>query len=155
MNLKLKGAALISVSLFLAACNSTQNGYSGNHPVQRTNDSELNTIVFIDHDLNRTDLNKTLFGTNVKTTVKVTIDRSGMSRTDTGNLEVWTVLRNRTDYDLQVEGKAIFFDASTKPLHDESNWRRVYIPANGTATYSETSLNSQAANFVVELREGR
>jgi hypothetical protein len=155
MRNQIKFVALLAGGLFLGACNTTQNGYSGNHPVQRTSNTELNSIVFIDHALNRTDLTKTPLGTNAKTTVKVTIDRSGIRNTETGTIEVWSILRNRTDYDLQLEGKAMFFDAASAPIGDESMWRRVYVPANGTAVYRETSLSSQAANFILEFREGR
>lgn len=141
--------------LTLAGCQSTQNGYSGNHPVQRTTTNEMNTIVFIDHDLNRTDITRSIFGEYVRDTFKVTLDRSGIATSPTGQMEVWTMIRNRTDYDLQVEGKAIFFDANQVPLPDESMWRRVYVPANGTAIYRETSLDNRAQYFLLELREGR
>ncbi|CUA86714.1 hypothetical protein [Pseudidiomarina woesei] len=154
--MKTRLALASALVLTLAACGTTtQNGYTGANPVQRTITNELNTIVFIDHNLNRTDITKTIFGEKVSNTVKVTLDRSGMSNTATGQLEVWTMIRNRTDYDLQIEGKALFFDANQAPLMDESMWRRVYVPANGTAIYKETSLNSQAEYFLVELREGR
>lgn len=144
------------LTLLLVGCGSTQNGYSGfNNPVQRTSTNELNSVVFIDHNLNRTDITKTFMGEKVTNTVKVTLDRSGVNNTATGQLEVWTMIRNRTDYDLQIEGKALFFDANQAPLMDESMWRRVYVPANGTAIYKEVSLNNQAQYFLVELREGR
>ncbi|RUO70980.1 hypothetical protein [Pseudidiomarina salinarum] len=154
-NIKTKVLAAVALSAFLAGCNSTQDGYAGAHPVQRTQTNEMNTIVFIDHALNRTDITRTPFGDRVRDTVKVTLDRSGMRNTETGQLEVWTTIRNRTDYDLQVEGKAMFFDADQAPLMDESMWRRVYVPANGTAVYREMSLNNRAQYFLVELREGR
>ncbi|MBR9906934.1 MAG: hypothetical protein GYB30_02660 [Gammaproteobacteria bacterium] len=154
--MKTKLALVTALVLTLAACGTTtQNGYTGANPVQRTTTNELNTIVFIDHSLNRTDITKTMFGEKVSNTVKVTLDRSGMSNTATGQLEVWTMIRNRTDYDLQIEGKALFFDANQAPLMDESMWRRVFVPANGTAIYKETSLNNRAEYFLVELREGR
>jgi hypothetical protein len=146
---------LAFAALTLCACQSTSNSYTGNHPVQRTADSEPNSIVFIDHKLNRTDITKTPLGDKVKHTVKITIDRSGIRNTETGTVEVWAILRNRTDFDLQVEGKAMFFDAAQAPLNDESMWRRVYVPANGTAVYRETSINNRAEFFLVELREGR
>ncbi|MDX1525715.1 MULTISPECIES: hypothetical protein [Pseudidiomarina] len=155
-NLGTKLVAIAAVTLLAAGCGSTtQNGYQGAHPVQRTTTNEMNTIVFIDHQLNRTDITKTIFGERVQDTVKVTLDRSGISNSATGQLEVWTMIRNRTDYDLQIEGKALFFDANQAPLMDETMWRRVYVPANGTAIYKETSLNDRAAYFLVELREGR
>lgn len=155
MKIIAKLCCFISLGFALTACQTTTNGYSGHNPVQRTETNELNTIVFVDHNLNRTELVATPLGKKAKSTVKITIDRSGFRTTETGTTEVWTVLRNRTDYDLQVEGKALFFDAGQAPLDDESVWRRVFIPANGTAVYRETSLNDRAEYFLVELREGR
>lgn len=155
MKRQLLGVAVMVLTLAACQSTTTQNGYSGANPVQRTTTNDLNTIVFIDHNLNRTDITQTAFGERVVETVKVTLDRSGMSNTATGQLEVWTMIRNRTDYDLQIEGKAMFFDANKAPLMDESMWRRVYVPANGTAIYKETSMNNRAQYFLVELREGR
>lgn len=155
MKALLKFSALAALAWTLSACQTTTNGYSAHHPTQRTQTNELNTIVFIDHNLNRTEIINTALGKKAKTTVKITIDRSGFRSTDTGTAEIWAVLRNRTDYNLQVEGKAMFFDADEIPLDDESVWRRVHVPANGTAVFRETSLNDQAEFFLLELREGR
>lgn len=145
----------VCIVVILGGCQSAPTKYSDHHPIQRTSDNELNSIIFVDHNLNRTDITKTLLGKKAITTLKINTDRSGIRTTSTGTIEVWAVLRNRTDHDLQVEGKTMFFDESQAPLNDESTWRRVYIPANGTAVYRESSLNDRAEYFVVELREGR
>lgn len=150
-----KLSCVVLLGLFVTACQTPTNGYSGHNPVQRTQDNELNTIVFIDHNLNRTEVINTPLGERAKSTVKVTIDRHDFETTETGTAEVWAVLRNRTDYNLDVEGKAMFFSANKAPLDDESVWRRVTIPANGTAVYRETSLNDRGEYFLLELREGR
>lgn len=138
----------------LTACSSTDQ-YSGIHPVQRTSNTEMNSIVFVDHKLNRTVITKSLLGERSHTTIKVDVESSGVRQTATGNTEVWAVLRNRTDYDLQVQGMTSFYDAGSAPLDDRSNWKRVYLPANSTALYKEVSVNQQAKYFVLELREGR
>lgn len=142
-----------AVSL-LSACASTDK-YIGIHPVQRTASTEMNSIVFVDHALNRTVITKSVLGERSRTTIKVDVESSGIRQTATGNTEVWAVLRNRTDYDLQVEGMTSFYDAGNAPLDDRSSWKRVYIPANSTALYKEVSVDQQAKYFVVELREGR
>lgn len=145
------------VSLFLvllAGCGSTSK-YTGQHPVQRLSNTEMNTIVFVDHSLNKTILRKSLTGETAHTTLKIDIESSGIRNTPTGNVEVWAVLRNRTDYDLQVEGMSSFYDQDQVPLDDRSNWKRVYLPANSTALYKEASVSADAKYFVVELREGR
>lgn len=142
--------------LMLSGCGSTSSsGYSDTHPVQRTQPLQMNSFSFIDHGLNRTYITKSLFGEKSNTTVKVTIESSGVRNTPTGTIEVWAMLRNRTDHDLQIEGMTSFFDNGQAPLDDRSAWKRVYIPANGTALYKESSLSNLAQHFMVELREGR
>lgn len=155
-------AAVITgvAAITLAGCASNNpdinpNNYGGSHPVQRTADMKMDTIVFIDHELNRTDIRKTFMQETLIDTVKVTVESSGVRKTAAGTLEVWAVLRNRTDYDLQAEGKTQFYDGGKAPLTDQSAWKRVYLPANGTSVYRETSLNQMAEHFIVEVREGR
>lgn len=152
--MKLRSIFLSGLMVALLGC--ANEPYTGHHPVQRTSNTEMNTFTFIDHNLNRTDVSKT-FGkvTNIKHTVKVTIESSGIKNTATGTIEVWAMLRNRTDYDLQIEGMASFYDSGKTPLDDRSSWKRIMIPANGTALYKESSLTPDAVHFLVELREGR
>lgn len=148
----------LSAIVLLSGCGSTSNSvYSDEHPVQRTQQLQMNSFSFIDHSLNRTYITKSLFGTieNTDTTVKITIESSGVRNTPSGTIEVWAMLRNRTDYDLQVEGMASFYDNGQAPLDDRSAWKRVYIPANGTALYKESSISNLAQHFMVEFREGR
>lgn len=145
---------MVGAASLLPGCASTDK-YGGTHPVQRTASTEMNSIVFVDHGLNRTIITKSVMGERSRSTVKVEVESSGIRQTPTGNTEVWAVLRNRTDYDLQVEGMASFYDAGSAPLDDRSSWKRVYIPANSTALYKEVSVDQQAKYFVVELREGR
>ena len=75
------------------------------------------------------------------------------SSTDT--LEIWSVMKNHTDHDLQVEGRTMFFDRDEVPLDDQTAWKRMYIPANSFATYREYSISPEAAFYIVEIREGR
>lgn len=87
---------------------------------------------------------------------KIAVERQGTRRTDTGTLEVWILLRNRTDYPHQVEGRTQFFDADTVPVEGPSAWKRVMLPPNGTQTYRELSTRAgDVAHYYVEMREGR
>ena len=77
-------------------------------------------------------------------------------RTPTGTIEVWAVLRNRTDSPLQIEGRAQFFDADRAPAEGPTAWQRVFLPPNGVATYKEASTKVlQIAHYYIEIREGR
>lgn len=126
-------------------------------PTQRLNKTEMNTIVFVDHNLNRSILSKNKFTGKeyIHETIKVSINSAGTRTGPTGLLEVWAVLRNHTDYPLQVEGQTSFYDEQNAPIDVPPMWKRVYIPANSIATYKENATDFASSNFIVELREGR
>lgn len=120
---------------------------------QRREGLTLNKVIFVDHELNRVELN-----TRKKTkhhTIKVSLQKVGGRRSPTGTLEIWSVMKNHTDHDLQVEGRAMFFDRDEIPLDDQTAWKRMYIPANSFATYREYSLSPEASFYIIEIREGR
>lgn len=120
---------------------------------QRREGLSLNKVIFVDHALNRVELNEKR---NTRhETIKVSLQKAGARRSPTNSLEVWSVLKNHTDYDLQVEGRATFFDSDEVPMNDQTAWKRLYVPANSFGTYREFSISQQAAYFIIELREGR
>jgi len=114
---------------------------------------QFDQVIYIDHDLNRIEL-ATLLSRERKV-VKVTTERFGAKKTETGMLRAWAVLKNRTDYALQVEGRVIFFDQDLLPIDDVTAWKRMYLPANGIGTYRDTSISFDAAHYMIELREAR
>lgn len=121
---------------------------------QRRESLTLNKVVFVDHQLNRVEVNEGWFGSN-NHTIKVSLQKAGSRKTSTDFLEVWSVLKNHTDYDLQVEGRTLFFDKDEVPVDDQTAWKRMYISANSFGTYREVSISPLAAYFVIELREGK
>lgn len=122
---------------------------------QRREELTLNRVIFVDHELNRVVLKEGFFNETKHQTLKVSLQKAGARRSPTDSLEVWSVLKNHTDYNLQVEGRATFFDADEVPLGDQTAWKRMYIPANSFATYREFSMSPMASYFIIELREGR
>jgi hypothetical protein len=87
---------------------------------------------------------------------KLAIESQGARRTATGTLEVYAVIRNRTDYPLQVEGRVQFFDPDKVPVEGPSAWQRVYLSPNSVQTFRETSTRvHDIAHYYVEIREGR
>lgn len=87
---------------------------------------------------------------------KIAVESTGSRRSATGTLEVWAVLRNRTDFPLQIEGRSQFFDASKVPAEKPSAWQRVMLPPQGVATYREFSTKIQEVSYYyIEIREGR
>jgi len=87
---------------------------------------------------------------------KIAIEDQGSQRTETGTLEVWAQIRNRTDFPLQIEGRVQFYDHNQGPLEGPTEWKRLMLPANTIATWKESSVKtSEVAYYFGEIREGR
>ena len=87
---------------------------------------------------------------------KIAVESTNSRRTATGTLEVWAILRNRTDFPLQIEGRTQFFDAAKAPAEGPTAWKRVSLPPQSVATYKEYSTNVEGISYYyIEVREGR
>lgn len=87
---------------------------------------------------------------------KIAVESTGSRRTPTGTVEAWAVLRNRTDFDLQVQGRVQFFDKTKAPVEGPTAWQRVFLPANSVSHFKELSINvMDVAYYYIEIREGR
>ena len=87
---------------------------------------------------------------------KIAIEATNSKRTPTQTLEVWTQIRNRTDYPLQVECRVQWFDGKQAPVDKPTAWQRIHLPPNSLETYREFSTNIYDINFYyIEIREGR
>jgi len=87
---------------------------------------------------------------------KIAVESTNSRRTPTGTLEAWAILRNRTDYALQIEGRIHFFDADRVPVEPPTAWQRVYLPPQSVDTYKECSTkSSEVTYYYIEIREGR
>ena len=86
---------------------------------------------------------------------KIAVENAGARRSATGTLEAWAILRNRTNYTQQLEGRVIFFDTQKAPLEGPTAWQRVILPANSINTFKEFSTNvMDVGYFYIEIREG-
>ena len=87
---------------------------------------------------------------------KIAIESQGARRSPTGTVEAFAVIRNRTDYPLQIEARVQFFDADKVPVEGPTAWQRVYLEANSVNSYKEASTRvHDVAHFLIEIREGR
>ncbi len=108
----------------------------------------MNSVNILDNSLQKWTKNTKLS--------KIAVESTNSRRTATGTLEAWSVLRNRTDFPLQIEGRITFFDKYERPVEAASVWKRVMLPAKSIGTYSEFSTATDAvAYYVIEIREGR
>ena len=87
---------------------------------------------------------------------KIAVESTNSRRTNTGTLEVWAVLRNRTDYPLKIEGRMQFFDKDKVLVDGPTAWQRIYLSPQSVETYQEFSTKtSEVQYYYVEIREGR
>ncbi len=87
---------------------------------------------------------------------KVFVEATNSRRTPTNTLEVWALFRNRTDYPLQLQCRASFYDATQAPVEGPTAWQRVMLPPNGTGHYKNVfSTIVDVGYYNIEVREGR
>jgi len=87
---------------------------------------------------------------------KIAIEGTGARRTPTDTVEVWSQIRNRTDYPLQIECRVQFFDKDKTPVEGPTAWQRVQLPPQALTVYKQSSLGTDNLNhFYIEIREGR
>lgn len=143
------------LTVLLTACSTVvQEGASPGVRVQEARAPQagirLNTVQIIDDGLQQWQ------GKDSQRWSKISVESTNSRRTATGTLEVWGVLRNRTDYPLQIEGRTTFFDQYEVPSEKPTAWRRVMLPPNGVTAYKELSVGTNdIAYYYIEIREGR
>lgn len=87
---------------------------------------------------------------------KISIQQTQSDRTETGTMQVWTILRNHTNFPLQIEGRTQFFDSEKTPVEEMTAWQRVQLPPKSIGTYKvRSTLKDKAKYFYIEIREGR
>ena len=86
---------------------------------------------------------------------KIAVEKLGVSRTATNTLQVYTVLRNRTDYPLQVQARVQFFDMNEMVVEGPSSWQRLMLDPQSIVSYKEFSTRTDCDYYYIEIREGR
>lgn len=151
---------LICSVLFLAGCNSVRV-YEGPAPAMRVEEGyaglRLNSVAILDDSLQEWYVVEDSQTGPVEhgKVGKIAVENVGARRTATNNVEVFAVLRNRTDYPLQVQGRVQFFDGMKAPVEGPSAWQRIYLPPNSIFSYKEFSTRMDASYYYIEIREGR
>jgi len=93
---------------------------------------------------------------SVVTRFKISVQQTQSDRTGTGTMQVWTILRNHTNFPLQIEGRTQFFDSRETPVEEMTAWQRVQLPPKGIGTYKvQSTRKDEGMHFYTEIREGR
>jgi uncharacterized protein YcfL len=86
---------------------------------------------------------------------KIAVEQTNWSRSENGMPQVWALLRNRTDYRVQVEARTRFYDAQRAPLSGPMAWERISLGPNNTETYRANGAQADVGFYSIEIREGR
>jgi uncharacterized protein YcfL len=77
------------------------------------------------------------------------------TRLPDGRLQVTAVLRNREHRRIQVQVQCVFKDGTWTPTGDETPWQDFILTENAQESASFTSMNDQAKNYTVRVRQAR
>ena len=159
-----KKLVCIAAMVVLAGCTTTivsegpAPGMKVESPSPYSAGVRMNAVAILDKSLQRWYIFENTMTGSIERGKKgkIAVESTGARRSPTGTLEAWTLLRNRTDYPLQVEGRVQFFDANKAPLEGPTSWQRIMLPANSVSSYSEFSTKvHDIAYYYIEIREGR
>jgi hypothetical protein len=157
LNIRISTAGYVTLLLAgllgatLIGCQTTKMSYEGPQPGEHVRNERapyarvnLDTVVIIDKAL------------QTQQSGKLAIERSGARRAPTGTLEVFAVIRNRTDFPQQIELRTQFFDSNGAPVEGPTAWKRLTLDSQSVNSYTEYSVGtSSIAHYYVEVREGR
>jgi uncharacterized protein YcfL len=74
---------------------------------------------------------------------------------DDGRLEVVANIKNRESRRIQVQVSCVFKDADGFSTGDETPWQTLILGENTTEAVNFKSMNNQARNFTIRVRQAR
>lgn len=77
------------------------------------------------------------------------------ARLPDGRLQVGCQLRNKERRRIQVQVQCVFKDGQGFSTGDETPWENLILTENATETVRFTSMNNQAASYLVRVRQAR
>lgn len=142
------------IMLLCASCKIENSRVINPGPVQATAPLLMNSVSFIEHDLNRTYITDAIFNIRFRNDyIKLSVADKGTRYSDGGYLELWALLRNHTDFSYQVEARTLFFDSDKAPLDNFSSWKRLTLSGNSLSKYSEYASSRDAVYYLIEIRQ--
>lgn len=140
---------VLMTSLVVTGCqfNGPIRGDTTNNP-----ELEMNSIRVLDQSL--INQKKNVLGLT-KGSARIVIENEGVTSSELGNAEVFVVIRNLTDEDIQIECQTTWFDVNKVPLDGPSSWDTVFLTARSVGTFKQKSITSRAVNYMVDIREGK
>ena len=112
----------------------------------------MNTVVYVDHTLNRSYTTKRWLKKMRLEKINISLEKSIILKNAGGYKEVTAMFRNHTDYDYVLEARTHFFGSDEIPRDSVTRWKRVFIPANSTQVYKTASIDQETAYYRMEVR---
>jgi hypothetical protein len=86
---------------------------------------------------------------------KLTVTRTGSSRTSNDLMSVFAGLRNRTAHKLEIEVETVYKDAQGNPLGEGSSWVPITLKPHQRTDYRSASLSSDAQDYLIRIRRAQ
>jgi len=114
---------------------------------------QLNSVAILDKSLQRWEY---LNDSNERTSYsKISVENLGIKRLPTRNVEVFTTIRNLTDFPLNLKIRSQFYDKNKVATEKPTAWKYQLLPKNSSLMYQERSLTiDRVENFLIEVKEG-
>ena len=147
---------LLCLAVFSTSCYTENTNVSGTRGgVKPSAGAPPHTKMQYDKAVIVDDNLQVISGSGALAASKIYVEKNHAQRTDTDTLEVVVVVRNRTDYPQQIQGRTTFLDGAFVPVEPISAWKRIMLPANSIGVYREYSTSTiEVAHFYTEIREG-
>ena len=84
----------------------------------------------------------------------VTCTQMRVDRTEDGRMKVTANVRNRVNRRIEVQANCVFKDAQGFAL-DETPFQTVFLDENATQTIAFESVNRNATNYTIRVRQAR
>lgn len=143
---KLIAGLALGGAVALAGCSTPapEGGYRIDN--QNYTRPTLNTVRVIDGSL--------AHYKNRRYEVRSVLDVENITVTDTGTglPRISVELRNKADFEIPLEVRTSWYDASGRPVDAAASWTRVFARPMSMALYEHVSSNPAAEQYYVEVR---
>jgi uncharacterized protein YcfL len=82
-------------------------------------------------------------------------DRATVQRSESGVINVTVPVRVTTQRDVRAQYRFLFFDQTGRPLRPEMDWQYLQLPARTQVFLEGASLQPEAVDWRLEVREAR
>lgn len=161
MKIKLLISSFAILFFFLISCHTrviegASTGVRFEGPRDLITQLRMNSVAILDKNLQTSYVyeNSLTGKKEYGSSGKIAIESTGAKRTSTGTLNVWALIRNRTDYNLTIEARVSFFDSNKIPIEGPTMWFKINLTPNGLNNYKEFSVNNtNISYYYIEIRE--